>query len=115
MPEGNALSLSWVFGFSRDVPLHNLCDQNRSAIFYVSAHTGVIYDLTSKTQQLLQQSKQQQRDQESQQPQQTGLQAERLQAGRPPWADGQRPLVYDPFSWLPDFDALPHEPWRHVR
>jgi len=50
----NALSLSWVFGFSRDVPLHNLCDQNRSAIFYVSAHTGIIYDLNAKSQQLLQ-------------------------------------------------------------
>ena len=50
----NALSLSWVFGFSRDVPLHNLCDDNRSAIFYASAHTGVIYDLNAKTQKLLQ-------------------------------------------------------------
>jgi len=50
----NALSLSWVFGFSREVPLHNLCDQNRSAIFYVSAHTGIIYDLNAKSQQLLQ-------------------------------------------------------------
>ena len=54
MAEPNALQLSWVFGFSREVPVHNLCDQNRSAIFYVSAHTGVIYDLNSKTQQLLQ-------------------------------------------------------------
>jgi len=55
MAEGSAaLSLSWVFGFSRDVPIHNLCDSNRSAIFYVSAHTGIIYDLNAKTQQLLQ-------------------------------------------------------------
>ena len=50
----DVLSLSWAFGFSRDVAVHNLCDDNRSAIFFVSAHTGVIYDLTSKTQQLLQ-------------------------------------------------------------
>ena len=50
----NVMQLSWAFGFSRDVTVHNLCDDNRSAIFYVSAHTGVIYDLTSKTQQLLQ-------------------------------------------------------------
>jgi len=50
----SALSLSWVFGFSRDVPVHNLCDANRSAIFYVSAHTGIIYDLNAKSQQLLQ-------------------------------------------------------------
>ena len=54
MPQDNALSLSWVFGFSRDVPLHNLCDQNRSAIFYVSAHIGILYDLNAKTQRLLQ-------------------------------------------------------------
>ena len=50
----DVLSLSWAFGFSRDVAVQNLCDDNRSAIFFVSAHTGVIYDLTSKTQQLLQ-------------------------------------------------------------
>ena len=53
-PQDDVLALSWAFGFSRDVAVHNLCDDNRSAIFYVSAHTGVIYDLTSKTQQLLQ-------------------------------------------------------------
>lgn len=52
--ESNVLSLSWVFGFSRDVALQNLCDQNRSAIFYVSAHTGVLYDLSTRTQKLLQ-------------------------------------------------------------
>jgi len=52
--DGNVMSLSWAFGFSRDVTVHNLCDDNRAAIFYVSAHTGVIYDLTSKSQQLLQ-------------------------------------------------------------
>ena len=48
-PTDNALSLSWIFGFSRDVQLHNLCDENRQAIFYVSAHTGIIYDLNAKT------------------------------------------------------------------
>ena len=55
-PEGdsNVLGLSWVFGFSRDVALQNLCDENRSAIFYVSAHTGVIHDISSRTQKLLQ-------------------------------------------------------------
>jgi len=50
----NALSLAWIFGFSREVGLHNLCDDNRSAIFYASAHTGIIYDLNAKTQKLLQ-------------------------------------------------------------
>ena len=53
-PSENALGLSWIFGFSRHVPLHNLCDENRQAIFYVSAHTGIIYDLNAKTQRLLQ-------------------------------------------------------------
>ena len=53
-PAENALGLSWIFGFSREVPLHNLCDENRQAVFYVSAHTGVIYDLNAKTQRLLQ-------------------------------------------------------------
>ena len=25
----NCLSLSWIFGFSREVGVHNLCDENR--------------------------------------------------------------------------------------
>ena len=50
----NVLSLQWAFGFSRDAGVHNLCDENRSALFYASAHTGVIYDLNSKRQRLLQ-------------------------------------------------------------
>lgn len=54
MADNNALSLVWAFGFSRDAGVHNLCDANRSALFYASAHTGVIYDLISKTQLLLQ-------------------------------------------------------------
>ncbi|KAL1528602.1 hypothetical protein AB1Y20_009940 [Prymnesium parvum] len=50
----NVLSLSWVFGFSRDIAIQNLCDENRSAIFYVSAHTGIIHDISARTQKLLQ-------------------------------------------------------------
>ena len=50
----NVLALRWAFGFSREAGVHNLCDENRSALFYASAHTGVIYDLNSKTQRLLQ-------------------------------------------------------------
>ena len=50
----DVLSLQWAFGFSREAGVHNLCDENRSALFYASAHTGVIYDLNSKTQRLLQ-------------------------------------------------------------
>ena len=49
-----ALSLSWVFGFADRSPVINLCDANRAAIFYASAHTGIIYDLNAKSQQLLQ-------------------------------------------------------------
>ena len=30
----NALTLRWAFGFNRDVGVHNLCDENRAALFY---------------------------------------------------------------------------------
>ena len=51
-----ALQLSWAFGFNKDIlgGVHNLSDDTRSAIFYVSAHSGVIYDYVSRRQQLLQ-------------------------------------------------------------
>ena len=48
----NALTLDWSFGFQGKV--HSLASENRSAIFYTTAHTGIIYDYASKTQQLLQ-------------------------------------------------------------
>ena len=48
----NALTLDWSFGFKGQ--LHSLASENRSAIFYTTAHTGIIYDYASKTQQLLQ-------------------------------------------------------------
>ena len=46
-PQADVLALSWAFGFSRDVAVHNLCDDNRSAIFYVSAQTGTSRDRKS--------------------------------------------------------------------
>jgi len=46
--------MRWAFGFSRHAGVHNLCDENRAALFFASAHTGVIYDLNSKKQKLLQ-------------------------------------------------------------
>jgi len=51
-----ALQLKWAFGFNKDIlsGVHNLSDDSRSAIFYVSAHSGVIYDYVSRRQQLLQ-------------------------------------------------------------
>ena len=49
--ESNA---SWKSGFDPRCPVINLCDADRGAIFYASAHTGIIYDVNSKSQQLLQ-------------------------------------------------------------
>ena len=44
-PDSNALALKWVFGFNKDVirGVHSLANPNRNALFYASAHTGVIY------------------------------------------------------------------------
>jgi len=51
-----ALSLKRVFGFNKDIVggVQDLTDQNRKAIFYVSGHTGVIFDYESRSQRLLQ-------------------------------------------------------------
>ena len=52
----NALSLQWVIGYNKDIldGIHNLTNNERTEIFYSSAHTGVIYDYREKTQKLLQ-------------------------------------------------------------
>lgn len=52
----NALTLAWSFGFNKDVVdgVHSLCADGREALFYVAAHTGVIYDYAKRTQELLQ-------------------------------------------------------------
>lgn len=54
--EANALSLEWAFGFNTRLAggVHNLSDESRFAVFYVAAHTGVIYDCAKRTQTLLQ-------------------------------------------------------------
>ena len=54
--ERNALSLQWAFGFNKDLRggVHSLCDETRTALFYASAHSGVIYDCATRTQRLLQ-------------------------------------------------------------
>ncbi len=44
------LSLEWSFSLNRAVGAANLCDADRSAIFYVSAHAAVIHDLTTHKQ-----------------------------------------------------------------
>jgi len=48
-----ALQLGWVCGFNKDIVggVHSL---NNGELFYPAAHTGVIYDTQSGTQQLLQ-------------------------------------------------------------
>lgn len=52
----DTLALKWAFGFNKDVlgGVHSLCSEGRNAIFFVAAHTGVIYDYAKRTQELLQ-------------------------------------------------------------
>lgn len=52
----NALRLAWTFGFNKDLVngVHNLSSATRRALFYTSAHTGVIYDYAQRRQTLLQ-------------------------------------------------------------
>ncbi|CAM9977972.1 unnamed protein product [Scytosiphon promiscuus] len=52
----NALTLSWSFGFNKDIVdgVHSLCSEGRQALFFVAAHTGVIYNYAKRTQELLQ-------------------------------------------------------------
>lgn len=46
----NALNLKWVLGFNKDIinGVHNLTSADRTEIFYTAAHTGVIYNYTTK-------------------------------------------------------------------
>uniref|UniRef100_K3WHW6 Cilia- and flagella-associated protein 251 n=1 Tax=Globisporangium ultimum (strain ATCC 200006 / CBS 805.95 / DAOM BR144) TaxID=431595 RepID=K3WHW6_GLOUD len=52
----NALRLAWTFGFNKDIVngVHSLSTETRRALFYTSAHTGVIYDYSRRQQKLLQ-------------------------------------------------------------
>ena len=52
----HALNLKWCLGFNYELfdGAHNLTTENRREIFYVSGHTGVIYDYENRTQRLLQ-------------------------------------------------------------
>ena len=49
-----ALQLHWSFGFNDKCGVHSLSTSDRSAIFYATAHTGIIYDYQTKTQLVLQ-------------------------------------------------------------
>lgn len=46
----NALNIKWVLGYNKDIDqgVHNLTTENRTEIFYTSAHSGVIYDYMAK-------------------------------------------------------------------
>mmetsp|Transcript_21112 Transcript_21112/g.27387 ORF Transcript_21112/g.27387 Transcript_21112/m.27387 type:complete len:951 (+) Transcript_21112:86-2938(+) len=52
----NSLALKWSFGFNKNIieGVHSLCSEERRALFYVSAHSGVIYDYNLRRQSLLQ-------------------------------------------------------------
>lgn len=48
--------MNWAFGFSKDVVggVHSLANKDRNAMFYVSSHSGVVYDYENRTQLILQ-------------------------------------------------------------
>ena len=52
----NALNVNWVFGFSKSVTnsVHSLVTRNRNALFFISSHSGVVYDFEHRTQLVLQ-------------------------------------------------------------
>ena len=50
----NALELVWSFGINKNVPALNVSNASRKAIFYVTAHTGVLYDFDNNVQSLYQ-------------------------------------------------------------
>lgn len=56
MDSSNALAINWVYGFSKDVlgGVQSLTGKDRNAMFYVSSHSGVIYDYENRTQLILQ-------------------------------------------------------------
>jgi WD40 repeat protein len=51
-----ALSKLWAFGFQNRIinGVHSLSNKERNAIFFISSHSGVIYDFENRTQTILQ-------------------------------------------------------------
>ena len=50
-----AMSISWCFGFNKEVGVLNISpDENKKIILYAAGHTGIIYDFVDNTQTLLQ-------------------------------------------------------------
>jgi len=56
MDNNNALGVHWAFGFSKDIVggVQCLTTTDRNAVFYISSHSGVIYDFEKRTQMVLQ-------------------------------------------------------------
>ena len=54
--DSRMLKLEWAFGFNKDIPggVHNLTNDEKSAVLYVSGHSGVIYNYADRTQTVLQ-------------------------------------------------------------
>ena len=52
----SALKINWTYGFSKNITngIHSLSVGGRQAIFYVSSHSGIIYDFENRTQMILQ-------------------------------------------------------------
>ena len=52
----SSLRVNWTYGFSKNISngVHSLSSGSRQAIFYVSSHSGVIYDFENRTQMILQ-------------------------------------------------------------
>jgi len=50
------LGVNWVYGFSKDVicGVQSLTQRDRNALFFLSSHSGVIYDFEHRTQIVLQ-------------------------------------------------------------
>ena len=52
----NVLKINWAYGFSKEVVngVHNLTTATKNSIFFISSHSGVIYDFEHRTQMVLQ-------------------------------------------------------------
>ena len=52
----NVLKVNWVYGFSKDTinGVQSLTQRDRNALFFLSSHSGVIYDFEHRTQIVLQ-------------------------------------------------------------
>jgi WD40 repeat protein len=52
----SALKVNWLYGFSKDLinGVQSLTHRDRNALFFLSSHSGVIYDFEHRTQVVLQ-------------------------------------------------------------